>query len=288
VAKDKTPPSTGMPLVIESTAKEIVPPTICLSLADTIAAMRELHRERQDYHNAEKRLTLQIKSIQRRVHARTCKMPKKHSKCEGVYDELPAAALVLSEQQGMINVHRKRPEKELQKLAKTLPVWPWIEAVRGVGALGFAQVVAEAGDLGAYNNPAKLWKRMGIGMYQRNDGIWERQRKAEGENGILAGYSPNRRSIVYVIGECIIKAGDGHYREIYDARKIIEADKPACGRAKCVGEHCIPGHIHNRAKRYMEKRLLRDLWREWRRVTSSSASPLEPPPPSSPEPDVQP
>lgn len=24
------------------------------------------------------------------------------------------------------------------------------------------------------------------------------------------------------------------------------------------------GHAHNRAKRYMEKRLMRDLWRAWR------------------------
>jgi hypothetical protein len=24
------------------------------------------------------------------------------------------------------------------------------------------------------------------------------------------------------------------------------------------------GHVHNRAKRYMEKRLIRDLWRAWR------------------------
>ena len=28
------------------------------------------------------------------------------------------------------------------------------------------------------------------------------------------------------------------------------------------------GHVHNRAKRYMEKRLMRDLWRAWRDYSS--------------------
>lgn len=241
-------------------------------LLDVVAAIRELHRERQDYHSAEKRLTLQIKSIQRRVHAAGCPLTAEakaagklqgHAKCSGVYDALPAAALVLAEQRDLISTHRKRPEKEMQKLAKSLPVWSWVEYTRGLGALGLAQIIAECGDLSNYNNPAKLWKRMGLGMYQRADGLWERQQKAAGENGVLSGYSPTRRSILFVIGDSIIKAG-GEYRELYDSRKLLEAQKPACGRFKCTGEHCTPGHIHNRAKRYMEKRLLRNLWRAWR------------------------
>lgn len=255
-------------------------PEPCLStssgmppLADVISSIRELHRERQDYHSAEKRLTLQIKSIQRRVHARTCPTPgKKKCACKDLYDVMPAAAMVLSEQEGIIHKHRLRPERELRKLAEKLPVWPWVESVTGFGALGFAQIVAECGDLSRFANPAKLWTRMGLGRYQRTDGTWERQRKAEGENGVLAQYSPTRRSIMYVIGDCIIKAG-GAFRAVYDVRKLFEAEKPSCGRPIASGGqcedperpgHCKPGHIHNRAKRFMEKRLLRDLWREWR------------------------
>jgi hypothetical protein len=30
--------------------------------------------------------------------------------------------------------------------------------------------------------------------------------------------------------------------------------------------HISQGHIHKRAQRYMEKKLLRDLWREWRKA----------------------
>lgn len=235
------------------------------ALADILSSLRELHRERQDFHSAEKRMTLQVKAIQRRLHARACPLGpgRKKCGCEGVYDVVTPTVDTLTAIRDGLNAQRKRPEKAMQKLAEQLPVWEWWESTRGLGALGLAQIIAECGDLAQYGNPAKLWKRMGLGMYQRTDGQWERQRKAEGDNGVLAGYSPTRRSIMFVLGESIIKAG-GPYREVYDQRKVLEAEKPACGRAKCTGEHCQPGHIHNRAKRYTEKRLLKDLWRRWR------------------------
>lgn len=269
-------PNSALPEQGEDPAEVALPTSAGMPvLADVISSIRELHRERQDYHSAEKRMTLQIKSIQRRVHARTCPTPgRKKCACKDLYDAMPAAAMVLSEQESIIHKHRLRPEKELRKLAEQLPVWLWVESITGFGALGLAQIIAECGDLSKYAGPAKLWTRMGVGRYQRTDGTWERQRKAEGENGVLAQYSPTRRSIMYVIGDCIIKAG-GAFRAVYDVRKLFEAEKPSCGRAISTGGqcedperpgHCRPGHIHNRAKRFMEKRLLRDLWREWRRA----------------------
>jgi hypothetical protein len=79
-----------------------------------------------------------------------------------------------------------------------------------------------------------------------------------------------------VIGANFIKAG-GPYRELYDQRKEFERGKPSCGKpiksmdgteggickdpdADC----CKAGHIHNRCLRYIEKRLLLDLWKVWR------------------------
>ncbi len=147
---------------------------------------------------------------------------------------------------------RKPYEKRLERLAKELPVWPWVESVRGFGALGLAQIVAECGDLDNYANPAKVWKRMGLAVMP--DGT--RQRKvADAEQAIEHGYSPQRRSLMYVLADSLIKTnGEGEFRTYYLAEKERQREKlPDAPQA----------HIHNRALRHMAKRLLRELWRAW-------------------------
>lgn len=258
------------------------------SLADVLSQLREYHRQRQDYHQTEKSLTLRIKSIQRRRHASVCPNPPsgnaRKCKCDEavIYPEIQKddahlypieASRLLFEQlrgaratpQATGRARKQGPEVEMTRLAMLLPVWPWAKAIAGFGALGLAQIIAECGDLSKYSDPAKVWARMGLGRYRREDGEWERQQKAAGQNGVLAQYNPRRRSLMYCIGECIVKQGDV-YRALYLERKTYEATKPACGTYKCKGDHCTPGHAHNRAKRYMEKRLLRDLWREWKKA----------------------
>src|SRR6185295_19209697 len=42
---------------------------------------------------------------------------------------------------------RDENEKAMAKLAMQLPVWPWVESIRGAGALGLATIVAETGNL---------------------------------------------------------------------------------------------------------------------------------------------
>ena len=147
----------------------------------------------------------------------------------------------------VIERSRKEVEKRLVVLAKALGVSAWIMEQRGVGLLSLAAIVGEAGNLSDYANPAKLWKRMGLAVING-----ERQRKVAGDAALDHGYSPRRRSIMWTIGDCIVKAG-GPWRDLYDARKALELTRVA-----------TKGHAHNRAKRYVEKRLLRDLWRAWR------------------------
>jgi hypothetical protein len=147
---------------------------------------------------------------------------------------------------------RKPYEKRLERLAKQLPVWSWVDGVKGFGAMGLAQIVAECGDLHNYANPAKVWKRMGLAVMP--DGT--RQRKvADAEQALAHGYSPTRRSIMYVLADSLIKTnGDGPYRTYYLAEKERQRAKlPDAPQA----------HIHNRALRHTAKRLLRDLWRAW-------------------------
>jgi hypothetical protein len=177
----------------------------------------------------------------------------------------------------------------MEGYARRLPVWPWVEQVQGFGAIGLAMIVGETSGpdgerhLSHYATPARVWKRMCVGMVQRPDGKWHRQRKFEGLSEMEAyeiGYKPSRRSIMYQIGDSLLKGnhvkmateidedGKAHgvyedlsYRALYVARRAIEDTKlpPDAPARKLI--------IHRRAQRYVEKRLLRDLWRAWRVMT---------------------
>lgn len=173
---------------------------------------------------------------------------------------------------------RKTMEQEMIRLAKDLPAADWFNRLDGMSIKGFAQIIAEAGDLGKYDSPAKLWKRMGVGFAQLPDGRFERQRKTRDTNlATLMGYSADRRAVLRGrIGDAIKKRPvTRDYRQVYVDRKAYEIAKAEAEGLTVAPAGKIPaskpeqyrslGHIDNRALRYMEKRILRDLWRQWRR-----------------------
>lgn len=254
-----------------------------------IGDIKETWRQRVDLHRAEKSLTLQIKAKCRRV------VEGDKGEAEVLYKSMLNGqkhqfAVTMSivnapfiDARGLIEANRKATEKQLEQMAKLLPIWPWVQQVRGFGPLSLAAVVGEAGDLANYDNPAKLWKRMGLAVIGGG-----RQRMVAGAAAIEHGYNPARRSLVWNIGECLIKQ-QGEYRELYLARLIREVEKcwdEALQHASTTAAtitswknrglpepvkvttidpaaHRSAGHLHNRAKRYVEKRLLRNLWRAW-------------------------
>jgi len=229
---------------------------LAVDISTAIDEIREQWKRRQMWHRAEKSLTLQAKAMCRRLLAGDKKEAEVlyKSALNGGKHEMAATAYLamhpLLEARKGIETARLQVEKRLLELAKQMPVAAWIEGVRGVGILSLAGIVGEAGDIGAYGNPAKLWKRMGLAVIGN-----ERQRKKEGAAGIEHGYNPVRRSLMWTIGDCIIKAG-GPLKDLYNERKAYEMPRV---KTKM--------HAHNRAKRYIEKRLLRDLWRAWRDAT---------------------
>lgn len=178
--------------------------------------------------------------------------------------------------------------KEMERLAKSLPVWPMFgEPIKGFGARSLAVIVGEAGDLSLYSNPAKLWKRMGLAVMNgtRQGGL---RKSAGADEWIAHGYNAKRRSFMFVIGDVLVK-NQSKYRDLYLARKDIERAKaaerglivaPAAKiPAKRKDEFMSDGHIHRRAQRYMEKRLLRDLWSAWR-AASEDVPPIRRLPPA--------
>lgn len=138
-------------------------------------------------------------------------------------------------------------EKQLAKLIKDEPVYTWMTAHRGIGPMYIAGIVAEAGaPIAEYKSVSALWKRFGLSV---NEGKADKYR----EGAEYQTYSSRRRSLIAQIESGFIMAGNEEYRAIYEWRKAYEMERG------------IPkGHAHNRAKRYMGKRFLRELWKHAR------------------------
>jgi hypothetical protein len=177
--------------------------------------------------------------------------------------------------------------KGMTEAARALPVWRRFADVNGVGAAGVATIIGEAGDLSIYSNESKLWKRMGVAVMGPGDGLHDHRQGAPGPNAtaqdwIAEGYSKARRSRLFTIGDALIKA-QGPYRDIYLRRKAYEVAKAEARGltiapsakipAKRREEFMAEGAIHRRAQRYMEKRLLRHMWRAWRGTGQSTTAP---------------
>lgn len=220
-----------------------------------------LYKEREDIHRTEKAHTARIKSRLRKMASLSCEDHSfKCPRCKALADEWyagkgdEAAVMAAKElnapwivQFGQMHALRLGVEKEMVAAVADTCVYPFVETVRGLGPLGLALILGETGDLRGYANPAKVWKRMGLAVF---DGKSQR-RTTNAEEAIRQGYNPSRRSLMYVIGAAIVKQGD-EYRQVYLDRKAYELER---------NPEMTKMHAHRRAQRYMEKRLLRNLWR---------------------------
>lgn len=169
--------------------------------------------------------------------------------------------LAVAEGRKPFDAMRKETEKEMRRIAETLPVYPWVASVKGFGSLGLAIIVGECGDLGEYRKGvAGIWKRLGLavmdGKRQGNPG-----EGATSETWIAHGYNARRRSAMWTLGDSLLKCGGGPWRTLYLERKAYELARAPDMR---------PMQAHRRAQRYVEKRLLRTLWQEWRRASDRS------------------
>jgi hypothetical protein len=252
------------------------------ALADTIGQIVEHHRLRQDMVRARQRLELQAQAVLRRLldgdkvaaAKRWAQVKRDPAAPERAWLGAMLAAMEPLEAQ------QAATERTLAKLVRTLPIHAWAATVSGLGDVSLAGIIGECGGHapGDFRSPAALWKRMGLGVISGG-----RQRRVAGDAALEHGYSPTRRSLMWTVGECIIKAqvraekdadgtrtgsrAIGPYGALYLERKAYEA-----GRVETAA------HAHNRAKRYTEKRLLRDLWRAWRAngaLTPNLAAPAE-------------
>lgn len=207
----------------------------------------------------------------------------------GKYPNLDPVLLPFKEAINPLEAWVKRIEKSIEDLAKDLPVWSeWGEGVFGLSAKKLGQVVGLAGGLDRFQSPAALWKRMGLAVIRG-----ERQRRvSDAELAIEHGYNAERRALMWNVGAKLID-GMGHgprlmvgedidsrddltpYQKLFLHRLRYEAEKdPKHLRpATKEGKESYSAHAANRAKRYVEKRFLRDLWRQWKRLPAWEEDP---------------
>lgn len=263
------------------------------------AAVQEivtLHRLRQGMIKAQTKLILQAKSSVRFATQTDNDFASDEAKAaarkrnDDLYavvaknPDHPLHANLLPYRQALEPLERQRAlyEKAMVRQVKALPVYVWVKSVKGFGDVSFATLVGECGDVGGYKSVSAVWKRLGLAVMSGN-----RQgapgKDATADDWIAHGYNPKRRSVSYCAREHVI-GGMGkwrpkfeddvwanpdltYYQQVFADRARIEAvklDMPVTQSAK--GCDSYKKHVSMRAHRYVEKRLIKHLYIEWRRA----------------------
>jgi len=274
-------------------------------VANNIAEIRMLWRRHRQWHRAEKSLTLQAFAVcwsflgggtenKKLAGAILKRIEEGTATPDDLVAEIGATPLLNA--RGVIRAEREAVEKMLCKLARKLPVYPWVKSVYGASEFALAKIVGECGDVGSYKSVAAVWKRMGLAVIDGG-----RQRRASGDAALEHGYSPDRRSVMWNIGGGLIggmgkgpRPGVGEdistrddlspYQKLFIERLRYEAEcDPEAHRKEPVlntktGElrESFSAHAANRAKRYVEKRFLRDLYSAWRQTSGNVHSTKRP------------
>lgn len=204
-------------------------------------------------------------------------------------DDLEYATSILDHLQAAQKMYQVADEaldritKEMTAAAKLLPVYAFVESVRGAGPTTLAVIVGEAGDLCRYPHPDKLKKRLGLAPFTK-DGITQAPSTWAKRGGLTAAdwadpehgpkYAPKRLGEIFgsvtvplctkqLVGKA--KTGDGprqahgKYGEVYLRRvaRTLET-KP----------ELTPQWRHLDACRVMTSAFVSDLWSEWQRAVN--------------------
>lgn len=177
----------------------------------------------------------------------------------------------------------------LQRLMRKHPLGPWVKAQRGIGDKQAARLLGVIGDPywhAAEDRPrtvSELWAYCGLHTLPARPLPHDPHRTVAGgeynvaarrRKGQQANWSDDAKKRAWLIAASCLKAG-GPYREVYDTRKAATEGREhavECIRCGPSGKPAQPGtpwsdgHRHADALRITSKTILRDLWREARRL----------------------
>ncbi len=179
-------------------------------------------------------------------------------------------------------------KKQMSELASSLPEASWVEDQKGFGIFNFARLIGSIGREGRYldnfTSPPALWLFFGMNVIGGSPQGGGKAPKIQ--DGEFLGFDPERRAAVYNLGESLIKNGTS-WKALYDKAKKDEHLKakqngleirPSAKIPKVKGvkgnkakaemladiksKYMSEGHVHNRARRHMVKKAIKELWIE--------------------------
>lgn len=163
--------------------------------------------------------------------------------------------------------------KTLERKMKHHALGPWMQLQKGVGLKQGARLLASIGDPywnDLHDRPrtvSELWSYSGYAVI---DGEAPRRRK-----GVQGNWSEEARMRARLVSESCIKQTSGSYRKVYDdartqyASVIHKKDCVRCGPSgnpAKIGSPLSLGHQHARALRRVSKEILKDMWKEAKRL----------------------
>lgn len=184
-----------------------------------------------------------------------------------------------------------KADLHLRNVMRRHPLWQWAKPIPGVGERQFARLLAVIGDpymremveedgsiSATPRTVSALWAYCG---YRVDDG--RAVRRARGQQ---ANWSTVAKSRAYLIAEACMKAHSRYpnpYGQAYYDRKAATEGRlhsqpcAQCGGAgkadAAIGQPWRDGHRHADALRVAAKALLRDMWREAKRLHSGDGLP---------------
>jgi hypothetical protein len=256
--------------------------------AEVIEDIRGLHRQRRYAMKMQQKIDRGLEAFVRN-NATTWSFDMPEAEREKINREVKAMIVAARKGEGMplivamtrdtdmgrkpFDAVREAAEKNMEAMARTLPIMQWVEGVNGAGALGLATIVAECGNLANYGNPQKVWSRLGYAPYDGNAGStrkrerW-RPRSLTAAEWIEHPFSGQRYALMHQLSIWLVNA------------QWIGAEKSEDGEGKPAGyygwvygerrKHTATTHPdwtkqHSRmdALRVTMKAFLRDLWCQW-------------------------
>jgi hypothetical protein len=258
------------------------------NLSDTVEEITRLHRRRRFAMKIQQKLDRALESFVRREYT-DWSPDLSESERKKRNDETKRLIAAAKKGQGdtalleivAVNTKAREPADDLRKgheramagLARSLPVWPWVEGIRGAAEGGLATIVAETGDLSNYPSPAHVWSRLGYAPFDGHAGsTWKRdtwrKRTLSKEEWVAHPFAGERYAFIYSLSDSMFRA------QWISAKKAGEDEgKPngpygnvyADRRATTMVTHPEWTKMHRRqdALRVMMKAFLKDLWVAW-------------------------
>lgn len=169
--------------------------------------------------------------------------------------------------------------KMLERNVKRHPLGPFIMAQPGVGLKQGGRLLAATMDPywnSLHNRPrtvGELWSYCGLRPGQKR------------KKGVVDNWSSDAKMRVWLISQSTLKQPKGtKWRDLWDYRRAATVDRvhaDVCVRCGPSGKPAQPGspwslaHAKADADRYVGKRLLRELWRESKRLHEAAADPAD-------------